>query len=162
MTKPHRGVRMGLTHVSDKGVRMVEVSDKDVQKRYAKASGKILLKPETVHLIREGRVEKGNVLSCAQVAAVLAVKKTPELIPMCHPLEITGVDIDFKISDREIEAVVEVKSLGKTGVEMEAITGVSVALLTIWDMVKSAEKDQQGQYNTTEISDIRVLKKLKE
>ncbi len=153
---------MELTHVTKEGVKMVEVSGKPEQRRYARASGRIRLRPETIELIKKGRVEKGNVLTCAQVAAVLAVKKTPELIPMCHPLEITGVEVEFSIHGDEIEALVGVTSTGKTGVEMEAITGTSVALLTIWDMVKSAEKDENGQYPVTEIKDIKVTKKLKE
>jgi cyclic pyranopterin phosphate synthase len=153
---------MSLTHVTDKGVKMVEVTEKPEQKRYAKASGRIELKPETLELIKKGRVEKGNVLTCAQVAAVMAVKKTPSIIPMCHPIAITGVDVDFNLIDEGIEALVEVKSLGKTGVEMEAITGVSVALLTIWDMLKAVEKDNEGQYPATKINDIRVDKKVKE
>lgn len=153
---------MELTHVSSKGVKMVEVSGKPDQKRRATASGRIRLRRETIDLIKRGEVEKGNVLTCAQVAAVIAVKNTPSLIPMCHPLQITGVDVDFTIEGDEIEAVVEVRCLGKTGVEMEAITGVSVALLTIWDMVKSAEKDENGQYSVTEIKDIKVVEKVKE
>ena len=153
---------MTLTHVTDKGVRMVEVSEKGVMKRYAKASGKITLLPDTIKLIREGKIEKGNVLTCAQVAAILAVKNTSSIIPMCHPLEITGVDVDFTIEENHITAVVEVKSMGKTGVEMEAITGASVALLTIWDMVKAVEKDENGQYPSTKISEVKVLQKIKE
>ena len=153
---------MSLSHVTDKGVKMVDVSGKPVQKRSAKAVGRIRLRPETIELIKKGRVEKGNVLTCAQVAAVMAVKKTPSIIPMCHPLQITGVNVDFKILDEEIEASVEVHSAGKTGVEMEAVTGTSVALLTIWDMVKSAEKDLEGQYPITEIKNIRVEWKVKE
>jgi cyclic pyranopterin phosphate synthase len=153
---------MKLSHVTAKGVKMVEVSQKPEQKRTAKASGRIRLKPETVELIKKGAVEKGNVLTCAQVAAVLAVKKTPTLIPMCHPLSITGVDVNFEFKGEEIEASVNVKSIGKTGVEMEAVTGVAVALLTIWDMVKSIEKDEKGQYPSTEIKNIRVDEKLKE
>jgi cyclic pyranopterin phosphate synthase len=153
---------MRLTHVTDKGVKMVEVSGKPEQKRYAKAKGKIKLKPATIALIKEGKVEKGNVLTCAQVAAIMAVKNTSYLIPMCHPLEITGVEVDFSFQGNEITTIVEVKSVGKTGVEMEALTGVSIALLTIWDMVKAAEKDEEGQYPVAEIGDIRVIKKLKE
>jgi cyclic pyranopterin phosphate synthase len=95
------------------------------------------------------------------VAATAAVKKTPDLIPLCHLLQITGVDVDFEFHEGEIEAIVEVRSIGKTGVEMEAITGVSVALLTIWDMVKAIEKDEQGQYPTTEIRGIKVIEKRK-
>jgi cyclic pyranopterin phosphate synthase len=153
---------MNLTHVTEKGVKMVEVSGKPEQKRYARASGRIKLRPNTIELIQKGEVEKGNVLTCAQVASIMAVKNTSYLIPMCHPLEITGVEVDFSFHDSEIEVVVEVSSFGKTGVEMEAITGVSVALLTIWDMVKSAEKDKDGQYPKTEIRNIKVVKKVKE
>ncbi|MEE9595032.1 MAG: cyclic pyranopterin monophosphate synthase MoaC [Candidatus Hydrothermarchaeales archaeon] len=153
---------MGLTHLTEKGVRMVEVSGKGDIKRTAKASGKITLRSETIERIKAGEVEKGNVLTTAQVAATLAVKKTPELIPLCHPLQITGVDVNFEIGETEIETIVEVSCVGKTGVEMEAITGVSVALLTIWDMVKSVEKDEEGQYPVTTIHDIGVLEKRKE
>ncbi|MFV2041017.1 MAG: cyclic pyranopterin monophosphate synthase MoaC [Candidatus Hydrothermarchaeales archaeon] len=153
---------MTLTHVSDKGVKMVEVSAKPNQVRRARASGKIKLSPNTIRLVSEGRVEKGAVLTCAQVAAIMAVKNTSQLIPMCHPLSITGVDVDFDVGEDEIEATVEVRMVGKTGVEMEAITGVSVALLTIWDMVKAAEKDEHGQYPATEITNIKVLEKVKE
>lgn len=154
-------MKMRLTHASEKGVKMVDISEKKKVLRVAKAKGRIKLKDSTVKLIREGKVEKGNVLTTAQIAATLAVKRTPEMIPMCHPIPITGVDVDFKFFGDEIEAVVEVKSLGKTGVEMEAITGVSVALLTIWDMVKAVEKDEKGQYPITRITDIRVLEKIK-
>jgi cyclic pyranopterin phosphate synthase len=153
---------MGFTHLTDSGVRMVEISDKDVVKRYARARGAIRLKRDTIEKIKAGEVEKGNVLTTAQVAATLAVKRTPDLIPLCHPISITGVECTFDVKDEEIEAVVEVKSVGKTGVEMEALTGVSVALLTIWDMVKSSEKDQDGQYPVTRISDITVEEKRKE
>ena len=153
---------MKLTHVDERGVRMVEISGKRDARRVAKAKGKIKLRKKTVGLIRVGKVEKGNVLTTAQIAATQAVKRTPELIPMCHPLQITGVKVDFELRDEEVEALVEVTTIGKTGVEMEAITGVAVALLTIWDMIKAVEKDAHGQYPRTEISEIRVLEKLKE
>jgi len=91
----------------------------------------------------------------------MAVKRTSEFIPMCHPLHITSVDVDFELSNRSIEARVEVKSVGKTGVEMEALTGASIALLAIWDMAKSAEKDETGNYPITRISEIRVIEKVK-
>jgi cyclic pyranopterin phosphate synthase len=156
-----RGRKVKLTHVSERGVKMVEISGKKDVRRIARASGKIVLKRETIERVKEGRVEKGNVLTTAQIAATLAVKRTPELIPMCHPLQITGVDVDFDIGEEEIEAMVEVRTIGKTGVEMEAITGVAVALLTIWDMVKAIEKDEEGQYPFTRITDIRVLEKIK-
>jgi len=153
---------MELSHVSEKGVKMVEISGKDDVRRVARASGRIRLKEDTILRIREGKIEKGNVLTTAQVAAIAAVKKTPDLIPMCHQLQITGVDVDFEFHKAEIEAKVEVRSIGKTGVEMEAITGVSVALLTIWDMVKAVEKDEKGQYPVTEIGSIKVVEKIKE
>jgi cyclic pyranopterin phosphate synthase len=152
---------MELTHVSEKGVKMVEISDKDDVKRVARASGRIRLKKDTILRVKGGKIEKGAVLTTAQVAATAAVKKTSDLIPMCHQLQITGVDVDFEFHKEEIEAKVEVRSIGKTGVEMEAITGVSVALLTIWDMVKAVEKDKEGQYPATEISSIKVIEKRK-
>ncbi len=141
---------------------MVEVSAKPEVKRIARARGRIVLREETIDMIKAGRVEKGNVLTTAQIAATLAVKRTPELIPMCHPLPITGVRVEFEFHTSAIEAVVEVTTVAKTGVEMEAITGVSVALLTIWDMVKAIEKDEQGQYPVTRITDIQVVEKIKE
>ncbi len=152
---------MKLSHVDDRGVKMVNISDKKEVLRIARAKGRITLKGSTIELIQKGRVEKGNVLTTAQVAATLAVKSTPNIIPMCHPIPITGVNVDFDFVDDEIEVNVNVKSFGKTGVEMEAITGVSVALLTIWDMVKAVEKDENGQYPVTRISDIMVIEKIK-
>lgn len=150
-----------FTHLSDKGVHMVEVSDKPVVKRTAIAQGRIHLKNETIELIEKEEIKKGNVLTTAQIAAIGAVKSTHHLIPLCHSLKITGVDVSFDLNRETIEVEVSVTSLGKTGVEMEAITGVSVALLTIWDMVKSVEKDDNGQYPSTRISDIVVLEKRK-
>jgi cyclic pyranopterin phosphate synthase len=152
---------MEFTHVSEKGVKMVEISGKDDVRRTARASGRIRLKEDTILRVMEGKIEKGSVLNTAQVAAISAVKKTPDLIPMCHQLQITGVDIDFEFHKDEIEAKIEVRSIGKTGVEMEAITGVSVALLTIWDMVKAVEKDEEGQYPVTQIGKIKVIEKIK-
>jgi cyclic pyranopterin phosphate synthase len=140
---------------------MVEIGAKEDVRRIARARGAIKLSRETVELIKAGKVEKGNVLTTAQIAAVQAVKKTPELIPLCHPLLITGVKVEFNLGEEEVVAEVEVSSTGKTGVEMEAITGVAAALLTIWDMVKAAEKDEHGQYPRTEIREIRVLEKRK-
>ena len=108
-----------------------------------------------------GTVVKGNVLATAQVAGTLAVKQTWALIPMCHPIPVGAVTIEFEQTAEYIEASCRVKTYGKTGIEMEALTGVSVALLTIWDMVKSAEKDENGQYPAACITDIRVDEKLK-
>ncbi|CAB49292.1 cyclic pyranopterin monophosphate synthase MoaC [Pyrococcus abyssi] len=150
-----------LTHVDEKGVKMVEIGHKDVVFRKAIAKGRIRLRPETIKLIREGKIEKGNVLATAQIAGILAVKKTPELIPLCHPIPLTGVDITFEFGEDYIEATCEVRAYYKTGVEMEALTGVTVALLTIWDMVKAVEKDEHGQYPYTRIEDVRVVEKIK-
>lgn len=140
---------------------MVDISEKNNVTRLARAAGEIVLSAGTIEKIRTGNVEKGNVFATARVAAVLAVKKTPEIIPMCHQIPITGIDVDFKIEEEAVSVVVEVRTVGKTGVEMEALTGVSVALLTVWDMVKSAEKDETGNYPHTLIRNIRVLEKIK-
>lgn len=150
-----------FTHIEDGRARMVDVSEKADVPRLARARGEIVLTEETIKLIKTGNVEKGNVLATARIAAILAVKKTPETIPMCHQIPITGIDVDFEIEDKIISAVVEVRTVGKTGVEMEALTGVSTALLTIWDMVKSVEKDESGNYPNTSIRNIRVLEKHK-
>jgi len=141
---------------------MVNISDKEDVVRIAVAEGVIKLKKETVKAIRENRVPKGDVLNTATVAGILAVKKTPSLIPMCHPIPITNVKFDFEIEEDEIKVICEVKSIGKTGVEMEALVGVTNALLTIWDMVKSMEKDESGNYPNTVIRDVRVIRKEKQ
>jgi cyclic pyranopterin phosphate synthase len=150
-----------FTHIRNEQAQMVDISAKDDVIREAVAAGKILLRPETLAAIREGTVVKGNVLATARVAATLSVKNTPALIPMCHQIPISSISVDFSEGEGYIETTVRVKTTGKTGVEMEALTGVSVALLTIWDMVKSAEKDAQGQYPCTRIEDIRVIEKRK-
>ncbi len=151
-----------FTHLTSKGVHMVEVGHKQVLKREAIASGKIFLQEETLDLIQKNALDKGNVLTTSQIAAINAVKTTWNLIPLCHPLAISGVEVNFEQHKDHIKVEVVVNSTGKTGVEMEALTGVSVALLTIWDMVKSVEKDKEGQYPFTVIKDIRVLEKQKE
>jgi len=150
-----------FTHIEDNRARMVDISGKGDVAREATAEGRIYLRPETIRAIREGTVVKGNVLATARVAATLAVKKVPDLIPMCHQIPISSVTVDFIEEEGCILATVRVKTTGKTGVEMEALTGVSVALLTVWDMVKSAEKDADGQYPVTTINDIRVVEKRK-
>ncbi len=141
---------------------MVDISAKNDVIRIAVAEGMIRLRKETIEAIREGRVPKGDVLTVASVAGIMAVKKTPEIIPMCHPIPITSVSIDFELLEDGVKVRCTVKSVGKTGVEMEALTGVSVALLTVWDMVKSLEKDESGNYPQTAIEYIRVLEKVKE
>lgn len=150
-----------FTHIHEGRARMVDISHKKEVVRRAVASGCIKLKPETIEAIRDLRVEKGNVLAAARIAAVQAVKRTWDTIPMCHQIPITHVDVDFNMQDSMVKASVEVRSVGRTGVEMEALYGVSVALLTIWDMVKSAEKDRTGNYPDTVISEIRVVEKVK-
>lgn len=150
-----------LTHLKDDRAVMVDVSEKEIVDRRAIASGEILLSDSTIERIKNGTVEKGNVLSTARTAAILGVKRTPELVPMCHQIPITGVDVNFTFEKNSLVANVEVRSLGRTGVEMEALTGVSVALLTVWDMVKSIEKDNTGNYPHTSIRNIRVLEKVK-
>jgi len=151
-----------FTHLDDDRARMVDVSAKGELFRKATASGTIILRPDTLSAIRDGTVVKGNVLATARVAATLAIKDTPRLIPMCHAIPVHGIDITFDYSETGITATVTVISAGKTGVEMEALVGVSTALLTIWDMVKSAEKDENGQYPVTSITDIRVIEKVKQ
>lgn len=148
--------------VSSQPLKMVDVSSKSVVKRIAEAEGKIWLQPETIQKISEGCIEKGDVFSTASIAGILAAKKTPQLIPLCHPIPISKIDISFNTVEAYITAICTVIGEYKTGVEMEALTGVTTALLTIWDMVKYLEKDEKGQYPHTKITDIRVLRKKKE
>lgn len=150
-----------FTHLTDSGVHMVEVGAKPDQKRRAVALGKIFLDENTIKMIKSEEIKKGNVLTTAQIAGIQAVKNTSSIIPLCHPLSLTGIEIDFKVDTHEITCTCTVNTIGKTGVEMEAITGVSVCLLTIWDMVKAVEKDEDGQYPNTRISEIKVIKKEK-
>jgi len=144
-----------LSHLDAEGkARMVDVSRKDVTERIAVARGTIYMRAETLSLIMEKKVEKGDVFSVARVAGIMAAKKTSELIPMCHPLNITSVEIELTPQNNpprvEIEAVVKVT--GKTGVEMEAMTAAAVAGLTIYDMCKAADREMT-------LSEIRLVKK---
>jgi cyclic pyranopterin phosphate synthase len=152
---------MEFTHIKNGKAQQVDISGKPVASRRALAEGTIELKPETIRAIKQGSIEKGNVINTATVAAVLATKQTSQIIPFCHPIPLTSIQVNYTLNDSAIKAIVEVKSEGQTGVEMEAITGVSVALLTIWDMVKSVEKDATGNYPVTRIQNIRVLEKEK-
>ncbi len=142
-------------------VKMVDITNKPENYREAMAEGFIRLKETTIQLIKEGKTEKGDPLATATIAATLAVKKTPELIPMAHNIPITNVKVEYEILNDGIKTKVTVKTTAKTGVEMEALVGVTTALLNIWDMVKKYEKDEQGQYPTTKIENIRVTKKIK-
>lgn len=132
-----------LTHVDAQGAaRMVDISLKQETTRVAVARGRISMRPETLALISTGQIPKGDVLAVARVAGIMAAKKTSELIPMCHPLLLTGSSVDFRINKEEqaVEIEAAVKTTGKTGVEMEALTAVSVAALTIYDMCKAVDK----------------------
>ena len=140
-----------LTHFNESGrARMVDVTDKLATERVAVAQGKVFVLPETLEKIQEGRIAKGDVLAVAQVAGVMGAKRTPDLIPMCHPLLLTGVDVNFtedakpNASGRcSITIEATVKTTGNTGVEMEAMTAVSVAALTIYDMCKAVDKGME-------------------
>jgi len=142
---------------------MVDVTGKPEVVREASAIGQIRLRKETVKLISEGRVKKGDLFQVAKVAGVLAAKHTSSIVPLCHPLPLTSVKVELRIVDETtVEAESTVKTKAQTGVEMEAITAVTAALLTVWDMTKEYEKDAAGQYPYTEIRSIRVTNKTKE
>ena len=142
---------------------MVDVSDKAEIFRKATATGTIKLKPETVNLIKEGKIDKGDPLYTAKIAGVLAAKKTSELIPLCHPLPLLSVKVEAKIVEKTIvEVTAKVKAIAQTGVEMEALAATSAGLLTVWDMVNQYEKDAAGQYPSTAIKNIHIVKKLKQ
>ena len=130
-----------LTHFDGAGrARMVDVGAKEETERIAVASGRVTMMPETVGLIRQGRATKGDVLAVAQVAAVMGAKRTPDLIPMCHPLMLTRVDVAFEVRDDGVVIEAQVATRGRTGVEMEALTAVATAALTIYDMLKSVDR----------------------
>jgi len=141
---------------------MVDITAKPEVHREATAKGYIKLKPETIRRIKQGKIEKGDPFSVAKTAGILAAKNTSSLIPLCHPLPLTKVEVNLRIEDSMVEAEAIVKTKAQTGVEMEALTAVSVALLTVWDMTKQYEKDARGQYPDTAITDIQVVKKLKQ
>ena len=140
---------------------MIDITGKKVLLREALASGRIILSPETVKKIRENQIKKGDPLVVAEIAAMKAAKETYLLIPHCHQIPLNMVELNFSIGNNFVEANCLVKAEAMTGVEMEALVGASIALTTIWDMVKYLEKDKDGQYPSTRISDIKVIKKLK-
>ena len=143
----------GFTHLDDSGAaRMVDVSGKDVTARSATASGKVLVSAEVVALLRGDGVPKGDALGVARVAGILAAKRTPDLVPLCHPLAISGVTVDLEVQDDGVAITATVKTTDRTGVEMEALTAVSVAGLTVVDMVKAVDK-------AAVITDVRVEEK---
>ena len=132
---------MRLTHLDEAGqARMVDVSGKDVTVRTARASGRVLLSAEAVAALRDGRVPKGDALAVARIAGIAGAKRTPDLIPLCHPLGLHGVSVDLAVNDWGVAIEASVKTADRTGVEMEALTSVSVAALTLIDMVKSVDK----------------------
>ncbi len=140
-----------LTHFDAKGdAHMVDVSAKDVTARTATARGMVLMAPETLALVREGRAKKGDVLAVARLAGIMAAKRTADLIPLCHPLALTKVAVELAATDAGVEIEATVSVTGKTGVEMEALTAVSVAALTVYDMLKAADKAMR-------LTDIRLV-----
>lgn len=142
-----------LTHINEQGrARMVDVTDKPQTFREAEAEGRVRMARETVELIRSGGAPKGDVLAVAQVAGIMAAKRTHELVPMCHPLRLTGVDIAFTLEEDAVHIRSKVKCKGETGVEMEALTAASVAALTVYDMCKAVQRNM-------EITDVRLLRK---
>lgn len=144
-----------LTHLNDDGrARMVDVSEKDKTKRIAVAFARVKLNEETYNLVVNSGIKKGDVLAVSQVAGIMGAKRTSDIIPMCHPIMLMGVDIDFKLNDEnfEIEIFATTKCTGETGVEMEALSAVSIAALTIYDMCKAVQRD-------IEITDIKLLEK---
>lgn len=141
--------------------RQADISKKPVTFRTATASGKIKLKPSTVARIRKGLTEKGDPMSLAEIAGMMAAKRTPELLPLCHPLKIESTTVETSVVPSGIEVTVTVSANEKTGVEMEALTATAVALLNVWDVVKAYEKDGRGQYPTTQIQSVRVVRKAK-
>jgi cyclic pyranopterin phosphate synthase len=141
---------------------MVDVSKKPEISREAVATGTIKLQPETIRLIKKGQIAKGNPSQIAKVAGILAAKKTSELVALCHPLPLTSIEVDVKIDGKDtVRVTSRVKAKAQTGVEMEALTATAVALLTVWDMVKQYEKDSRGQYPSTAIENIYVIRKIK-
>jgi cyclic pyranopterin monophosphate synthase len=144
-----------FSHIDEQGkAKMVDVSAKDIQHRMAIAEGKIFLQPDTIELIRENKLKKGDVLSVAQIAGIQAAKKTPELIPLCHPIFLHYIDVQLNVGTNHILITSTVKCDERTGVEMEAIIAVQVALSTVYDMCKAVDKEMV-------IGEIRLIKKLK-
>jgi len=144
-----------FTHFDKEGKAvMVDVSDKDVTERTAKAAGSVLMQPETLHMIMEGGVKKGDVLSVARLAGIMGAKRTPDLIPLCHPLALTSVKVDLTVDESRnaVDITATAKLKGRTGVEMEALTAVSVAALTVYDMCKAVDRGMR-------ITDIRLVHK---
>ncbi|MDQ2072499.1 cyclic pyranopterin monophosphate synthase MoaC [Haloarcula sp. H-GB4] len=149
-----------FTHVDEDGdAQMVDVGDKAESQRRAVARGQIRLTESTLAAIDADEVEKGDVLATARIGAIQAVKHTWETVPMCHQIPITNVEVEFTVNDDAVEITVAVETVGKTGCEMEALEGVTTGLNVVWDMVKANEKDDNGEYPTTAIQNVRVVEK---
>lgn len=143
------------------GAKMVDVGEKPVVARRAVAEGKLILGARTVRAIRAKRLEKGDALEIARTAAILAAKRTPDTLPLCHPIPLDAVDVSFKLGRQRLQCRVEVRAHWRTGVEMEALVAATTALLTVWDIVKPLEKDEKGQYPKTRLEAVRVVRKVK-
>lgn len=132
---------IALTHVNDRGqAHMVDVGNKDVTSRQARARGRVACAPETIEVLKAGELRKGDALTVARIAGIAAAKRTPDLIPLCHPIAITGVEVDVELADESVEITATVSTADRTGIEMEALTCVSVAALNIIDMVKGIDR----------------------
>lgn len=142
-------------------MHMIDISNKKVSKRTATARGKLLLKKETLDKILKKKIKKGDPIEIARIAAVSAAKETSRLIPLCHQISLDTINSEFDLQKDSIEVKVTVSAHTKTGVEMEALAGVCLALLTLWDMVKYLEKNNDGQYPSTRLTDVEVLRKEK-
>ena len=155
MSTANNGPELHLTHLDDQGnAKMVDVGDKDITSREAVARGHVSIQTETLRLIKEGLMKKGDVLTIAQLAGIMGAKKTSELIPLCHPLPLDRVDVDLELDEKEgrINITAAAKTTARTGVEMEALTAVSVAALTLYDMCKSVDRGMR-------IEAVRLVKK---
>jgi cyclic pyranopterin monophosphate synthase len=153
---PKGGKQMNFSHLDSEGVaRMVDVGEKAVVRRTAVAGGVVRMSPETIGLLRKAALPKGDVLNTARIAGVIAAKKTPELIPLCHGLNLTSVDVEFEVGQDRVSITATTRASDRTGVEMEALTAVSVAALTVYDMCKAVDKGMV-------VGEIRLLEKTKE
>ena len=140
---------------------IVNISDKKIVKRVATATGQLKLSQQSIDAINADQVKKGNVIEASTIAAIQAVKETPRIIPHCHPIPLEGCDVEWEITDNTLNCTVTVTANYKTGIEMEAITGVCAGLLCALDMVKSYEKDVNGQYPNSEIGEVKIISKYK-
>jgi cyclic pyranopterin phosphate synthase len=154
--RPKGGKQMNFSHLDSEGAaRMVDVGEKAVVLRTAVAGGVVRMSPETIGMLRKAALPKGDVLNTARIAGVIAAKKTPELIPLCHGLNLTSVDVEFEVGQDRVSITATTRASDRTGVEMEALTAVSVAALTIYDMCKAVDKGMV-------VGEIRLLEKTKE